>query len=278
MRLFPSNRPRPWTKARLRLEALETRNLCAAFGPIAAQMLADAEPNDTLNVAQDLGSFDLLSSVRAYVGGESLWSKAQKDAVYHLNNYAHTRAEDDYRRFREAIAVPLGDRIAREELEKPDPDFRVAREGFLAGRNHPDDVAGMIQLFRRFRNVGYIDRAIGIWTEGDREIAALVVAADELHREMAAGEADPAHVQLLLREVDEINARLTPLEDAFSYTLGQASREAQLVLVVVTLVAAGGLALLGIGLSRRMLRESEAFENALKSSEQRFQLGECFLG
>ncbi len=32
-----------------------------------------------------------LSSLRAYVGGEGLWSKAQKDAVFHLYKYAfHT--------------------------------------------------------------------------------------------------------------------------------------------------------------------------------------------
>ena len=35
-------------------------------------------------------SFGVLSSVRAYVGGESLWSKAQKDAVFHLQKYAAT--------------------------------------------------------------------------------------------------------------------------------------------------------------------------------------------
>ena len=33
-------------------------------------------------------SMDILSATRAYVGGESLWSKAQKDAVFYLNRYA----------------------------------------------------------------------------------------------------------------------------------------------------------------------------------------------
>jgi hypothetical protein len=109
-------------------------------------------------------SIDILSSVRAYVGGEGLWSKAQKESVYHLYRYAQTRAESDYRRYQEAIAVPIGDRKAREELEKPRPDLEVARQGFLAGRNHADDIADMIWLFRRFRNVSYIDSAIAIWT------------------------------------------------------------------------------------------------------------------
>ena len=61
-------------------------------------------------------SMDILSATRAYVGGESLWSKAQKDAVYYLNRYAATRSEPDYERYLEAIKVPIGDRKAREEL------------------------------------------------------------------------------------------------------------------------------------------------------------------
>src|SRR5512143_3179793 len=36
-------------------------------------------------------AFEAVSSVRAYVGGEGLWSKAQKDAVYHLLRYAADR-------------------------------------------------------------------------------------------------------------------------------------------------------------------------------------------
>src|SRR5947207_15070133 len=64
-----------------------------------------------------VGSVDILSSVRAYVSGESLWSKAQKDAAYYLNNYARSRSPEDYQRFQEAIAVPLGDRIARQGRE-----------------------------------------------------------------------------------------------------------------------------------------------------------------
>ena len=35
-----------------------------------------------------LFSLNTLSSLRAYVGGEGLWSKAQKDAVFHLTDTA----------------------------------------------------------------------------------------------------------------------------------------------------------------------------------------------
>lgn len=225
-----------------------------------------------LLVLLGIGSVDVLSSVRAYVGGESLWSKAQKDSVFYLNRYAQTRTEEDFDRFRDAIAVTLGDRLAREELEKPDPDWEIARRGFLQGRNHPDDIDGMMRLFRRFRRVSYIDRAIAIWAEADRHIAALGDAGDDLHRHLVSSEPDRATVAPLLERIDRINAQLTPLEEAFSSTLGEASRWTQLVLIYATLTAALTLVWIGTVLSRRMLRESEAFESALEFSEQRFNL------
>ena len=63
-------------------------------------------------------SLAIMSAGRAYVEGESLWSKAQKEAVMHLLRYAHTRSEQDYQAFLAALEVPLGDSRARLELEK----------------------------------------------------------------------------------------------------------------------------------------------------------------
>lgn len=40
-----------------------------------------------------------LSAVRAFVGGESLWSKAQKNAVYSLQRFSITKDERDYEAF-----------------------------------------------------------------------------------------------------------------------------------------------------------------------------------
>ncbi len=217
-------------------------------------------------------SMDILSATRAYVGGESLWSKAQKDAVFYLNRYAATRSETDYERYLDVIRVPLGDRKAREELEQASPNPERAREGFIEGRNHPDDIADMIWLFRRFRNVGYMDRAIAIWADADRHIAELTGAAERLHQRVAAGHADEESLRPLLEEIRRINGQLTPLEDNFSFTLGEASRRMQWALMSATLMVATFLVVLGVILSRRMLSESEEFENALRFSEERFNL------
>src|SRR5215471_1289738 len=107
-----------------------------------------------------LFSLHTLSSLRAYVGGEGLWSKAQKDAVFHLYNYGVSRRDKDYELFEQFMRVPFGDAKARRELLNEEPDIDATRAGFLEGRNHPDDIDGMIGLFVSFSNVSYIKRAI----------------------------------------------------------------------------------------------------------------------
>ena len=82
-----------------------------------------------------LGSLSLyaLSAVRAYVAGESLWSKAQKDAIYYLNLYADDRDERTYQRYRQVMTVPQGDHELRELLDQASPDLEGARQAVLQG-------------------------------------------------------------------------------------------------------------------------------------------------
>ena len=245
------------------------------YVPISRRLLQIVWPFLTvvvLLVVLNTASTGIMSSLRAYVGAESMWSKAQKDSVAALSRYARTQAEADFERYQVAIAVPMGNRSAREELEKSEPNYAVARKGFLDGRNNPDDIDGMIALFRRFRHMNYIERAIGIWAKADVEIEQLQQSAQQLHAQILGGTRDPAALRPAIDEINAINARLTPLEDAFSATLGEASRKTQLLLEGVTLVVASLLVLLGIFLSRRLLRRSTALENALRISDERFNL------
>ena len=81
-----------------------------------------------------------LSAVRGYVGGESLWSKGQKAAIFFLHQYAENGDEAYYREFESALSVPLGDRVARLALDVPPVDVEAARRGLLAGQLHESDV------------------------------------------------------------------------------------------------------------------------------------------
>ena len=179
-------------------------------------------------------TIDNLSDARAYVGGEGLWSKAQKQAMYDLLRYSISHSEQDYLAYQQSLLVPLGDKEARIELEKPAPDMSVVRRGFLQGRNHPDDVRGMADFFRRFRHVKSMSEAIAIWTEGDSYIEQLQRLGESLHSEIVSGKPDLDRIADIARQVDVVGARLTPLEDRFSYTLGVGARETRRSFLVVT--------------------------------------------
>lgn len=165
-----------------------------------------------------------MSAVRSYVGAEGLWSKAQKDAVYNLQKYGASHDEKDYAAYMAFLKVPLGDRKTRLELLKPNPDFDIAREGFLEGRFHPDDIDGAIKLVRRFHSVYYIARAISFWTKGDTMISQLQLIGDNLHREITATSPSPEKINNILKQIDPLNDKITKIEDDFSYTLGAGSR------------------------------------------------------
>ena len=216
-------------------------------------------------------SLGLLSAARAFVGGEGLWSKAQKDAMYALTHYTLYRNPVDFQTFQDSLAVNLGDRRARIELEKTNPDFRVAWDGLVQGRNHPEDIDGMIQLFRSFRRLAEIDKAIGIWARADDQIDALLEVGTRIHAAVQANALDSARTQQFLLELDSINRKVTPLEDDFSYTLGQASRRAKALLLVTMFVAVSALLATAFMLSRRLLRQALMAEAALREGEDQLR-------
>lgn len=197
-----------------------------------------------------------LSSVRAFVGGEGLWSKAQKDAIFHLERYGHTHSESDFLLYEEFMRVPGGDYKARMELNKPNPDLEKVYAGFIEGRNHPDDVEGMAWLFRNFYWISYIEKAINVWTDADNMRLQLIPLGDKLHEAIRSGTATQQEIDAILHEISPINNQLTRLEDDFSFTLGEGSRWLENLIMKILLslaltVEVSGL-LLTISVTRRM--------------------------
>ena len=216
-------------------------------------------------------SMEILSGVRAYVGGEGLWSKGQKQAVYHLNRFAASRDPADFDLYLAAIAVPLGSHKARVELEKHDPDYEVVRQGMLEARNDPADIDSMIGMVRRFRGFEPIDRSLAIWTAADEYVAKLTVLAERLRNEVERIPSEPEKIQAVLVEIDRVAAVLTPLEDAFSYTLGEASRKLTRFLIILLALATAVMAIFVVLFARAVLRERERHQQALHESEERYR-------
>ena len=212
----------------------------------------------------------MIRGVRAYVSAESLWSNAQKNAVGFLEQYAQTRNEDYFTQYQSELAVTLGDRKARLALDHPHPDLARARDGLLQGRNHADDVPSMIDVFLRFRHVGFMARAVDLWVQADAQIAEIDVAAHDLQKAIAAGARDPSDLMAHVARVRMLDRDLSSITRAFAATFEDASRRMEVILTAIN--AATALLLLAIAVlrTRRLLHQSAAVERALRLSEERY--------
>ncbi|MHA7115281.1 EAL domain-containing protein [Pseudomonas promysalinigenes] len=221
-----------------------------------------------------LGSLSLyaLSAVRAYVAGESLWSKAQKDAIYYLNLYADDRDEGTYQRYRQVMTIPQGDHELRELLDQASPDLAGARQAVLKGGNHPDDADSIIWFYRNFRHVSYMQTAIDYWNIGDAYLNKLDVLADEMHSGFAAGNVGQARLDEWKARIVAINEGVTPAAKAFSDALGEGSRMLLRVLLVTNLLTALFLIAIAWRRSSKLLAQRQAFASALREEKERAQI------
>ncbi|MES2103033.1 MAG: EAL domain-containing protein [Pseudomonadota bacterium] len=218
-------------------------------------------------------SVNVMSVLRAYVGGESYWSKGQKDAVFALERYAVTGAEPDYRRFLEKIDVPLGDRRARLEMNKDHPDQAVLREGFLAGGIAEEDIASMVWLYRNFKNSYLFRSAISYWEQGDQYILQLSEIAERLRKLEQAGQRGSGAASATIAELQAIDSLLAPIADGYALAIGESSRQVK-NLLLIALVASALLLLFACNwYSRRSFIRSDRLQAQLRQSEERLSLG-----
>jgi diguanylate cyclase (GGDEF)-like protein len=211
-------------------------------------------------------SLEMLSSVRAYVGGEGLWSKGQKDAIHFISVYSQTGDERFFDRFKIAIAIPLSDRAARYALEQRPPDLDAARDGLLGGGNHPGDIPGMIRLFRYFQHGPYIATAIKHWRGTDPFLDQLASLGAAIHQELSSAPGAALRAAVYKEQIDLIDRRLAPFANAFSESLGEGSRFIKSVLTVANLLAALSLVFLIVWHTRKMLKQ----RLILEASEREF--------
>jgi PAS domain S-box-containing protein len=222
-------------------------------------------------LAASWGAIRVVDSTRAYVTGESRYSKAEKIAVIDLRRYAYSGRPEDYARFLAATAVPRGDHLARLAMQSVPSDFKAAKRGFLEGENHPDDIAGMIRMFHWFAWWQPFAEAVGDWREGDAQVGALIAEGARLHGMMVAGNADMSARQRLFDRVDRIDDRLTVLENRFSAHLGDAARSATFLVVLALSTMTVLLWAMGTSLAATLVRRQLALGGQLQSSERRFR-------
>ena len=208
-------------------------------------------------------NLSIMATLRAYVGGESHWSKGQKAAIASLQRYLVTADEQDYRQFLSELAVPLSDLRARREMDKEEMDWDVVREGFLGGRNAEEDIRGMVWLYRNFKDMYLMARAIRYWEHSDEHLLRLRDLGQDVHAMSPTARSAP----VVLLEIQELDRRLTPLALGFAAAINDAARQVSNVLLAVLLLAAVLLAWSGHSYLRRSFARRERLLQQLRQSE-----------
>ena len=177
-----------------------------------------------LSMAVAVAVLDLLGASRAYVSGESEWSRASHAAIFHLDRFAESGDAEHLRLARQRLSIPQADRAARLELKSPRPDLEHARELLLQGGNNEDDVGRMVRLFSYFSRWPDFARAVERWREADILVVRLEELADELERLWLTPGRSAEQIASIRAEIALINQTLTEKAGEFSNALGEGSR------------------------------------------------------
>ena len=184
------------------------------------------------------------SAVRAYINGESEYSKGQKDALLYLLTYIQTEDQQYWPIFRESLNIPVGDNLARRTLVN-NGSAEIIKKGFLMGKNNPDDLDKMIWLFKNFQSVSFMKDAIKIWHDAEPLINELADIGNEINDKIKNGTLESNRKYELISKINTITTELTQKERAFSNTLGNASRSIDMYLfsanIILTILIVGSL-------------------------------------
>jgi PAS domain S-box-containing protein len=206
------------------------------------------------------------SAVRAYINGESKYSKGQKDAARHLTRYITSADTFYYNLFLEQLKVPLGDSIARQGLTR-NSETEIIKKGFLQGKNHQDDLDDMIWLFRNFNSISFMKRAIQIWKEADVEVGKLSIVGDRVRQKYRAGNLSASEKENLIAEIEILTSELTVKEREFSDVLGGAARSINNYLfysnIVLTLLIIGSVGSFWSSIVRRLAQTNKRLKETL---------------
>lgn len=191
-----------------------------------------------------------LAGVRAFIGGEGVWAKAQKNAVINLHIYTTTGEQKYYELFREHIQIIIGDYNARLELEKDKKDFDKIHTGFTVGKIHSDDIPIMIDFVENFQKTSFLKEAFQIWRSADDVIFDLINFAEVVHGKMLMKKKISAkELSEDISLIEYFNRQLTDYENQFSDKLAVAARKIQIFIKVLLIASVAIVGLLVLILS-----------------------------
>lgn len=235
---------------------LTRRLLPLAYGLAAAIALIMALTWGVLQVQLTLAGF---------LNSESVWSKAQKQAVIDLDNYASRGDAADLAAFRDHYGLLESDQYGRDAVISGHYSKEEIARVFARGNIIPAAQPGMTFILQYFSNMPHMREALAAWRSTDASIAELGSIADELHGTYRAGQPATAEINRQRDRIKALNAYMEPRTNLFSVEIVRGAVWLGKLLFWGVLGAFLGAALLWLRMARRILE-------SIRGGEERYRL------
>lgn len=196
---LPDDTPAPAASPRL------GKALWAIGWPFAAGLI--------LMVAVTVFSVAMLMGVRVHATGQDVWSLGRKNATIHLLRYAGTRNEEALLDFDRALQPLRHLRAGRIALEQGD-SVTALTQWESAGVSG-DDVPYAVWMYRGLHWMPQYQRMLTEWMRAEDELNELMRLREELPSLLHTPELDVVALEVAIREVYSVDARITALERHF---------------------------------------------------------------
>lgn len=164
-----------------------------------------------------------LSALRAFINGESQYSKAQKDGSRNLLLYLNQRDESFYHYYSENIKINIGDSLALNGFFQGRPLAQLT-DNFIIGNNNIEDADDMIWLLKNFSGVSFFKKCIYHWRDANNMIRVMDIRASSIRQQVLKGNYTSQQAIADSKDINNWDNSLTKIESEFSDTLEHASR------------------------------------------------------
>src|SRR5574337_50453 len=218
-----------------------------------------------LIMALTWGVLQVQVTLAGFLNSESVWSKAQKQAVIDLDSYASTGEAGDLAGFRDNYGLLEADRRGRDAIASGDYDKYEITRVFKRGNVMPAAQSGMNFVMEHFAWAPHIREALAAWRSTDASIAELGTIAEELSRLYRAGGPTSAEIARERARIRALNAYMAPRTNLFSVEMVKGALMLGQILFWGVLGAFLIAALLWLRMARRILE-------SIRGSEERYRL------
>ncbi|AIF48522.1 putative bifunctional diguanylate cyclase/phosphodiesterase [Dyella japonica] len=199
------------------------------------------------------GTTQVQVTLAGFLNGESVWSKAQKQAVVDLLGYAETGDAARLAAFHGNYALLRSDGWARDAIASGHYDRAQIHQAFQRGKILPQAEPGMIFMLRYCIGAPHMREAVALWRQADGPLLQLHGVATELAEAYARGQPEHAWLQWQMDRINGLNHELEPLTNGFSLEVAQGATWLGRVLFAAVFLSAFVASLLWMRTARRIL-------------------------